>query len=479
MMNIKQHRAGLAFISSVLILVFVSMNGFTQQAMLTGSAIGIRQATVSQGAATALNCSTGLTCTVNAGVATMTASGGGGGAAGASLFSATASTTVTATSATTLIGTVTGSTTVPVNTFTAGQVLEIFAEGYLSTPATPASLTVDMLVGGSARVTTGAVQVIASITNGTWQFHCLVTTRTIGGSGTQIANCTFFTSGFSGAIPARAYAMQTASTWTIDTTATQGLDLQATWSTAVGSPTITCTNISAWIPGAPVTSAFGQTGAVDIPILTTDVSTPANPAAGKTKAYSKGGKWCSLDSSGNENCTGTSGGSSGLVLVEEHTASNSASLNFTTCVSSTYDNYQLQLVNIIPVTNAANLLMRFSTDGGSTYDSGSNYDWVITFSAVGTGPGRAEAASATAIQILGGLPTTPIGASGSFMLNDPLNAATFKSVFGQMADVNAGVWLTQQGAGEYKSNTAANAFQFLMSSGNISSGTVRCYGLAK
>ena len=68
---------------------------------------------------------------------TIAATGGGGGAAGATLFSTTASTTVTATSPTTLIGAVTGSTTIPVNTFTAGQVLEIVAQGFYSTPATP------------------------------------------------------------------------------------------------------------------------------------------------------------------------------------------------------------------------------------------------------------------------------------------------------------------------------------------------------
>lgn len=181
---------------------------------------------------------------------------GGSGSAGASLFSTTASTTVTATSATTLIGTAIGSTTIAANTFTAGQFLQVFAEGYLSTPATPASLTIDLKVGGSIRITTGAVVAIASVTNGTWRLNCGLTTRTTGGSGTQIANCVFEMTG-SAATPGQA-AMQTASTWTIDTTATQAVDIQATWSTATGSPTITATNIAAWIPGAPVSSFSGD-----------------------------------------------------------------------------------------------------------------------------------------------------------------------------------------------------------------------------
>lgn len=181
---------------------------------------------------------------------------GGGGAAGSTLFSTTVSTTVTATSATTLIGTATGSTTIGANTFTAGQLLQIHAHGYYSTPATPASLTIDLKIGGTIRITTGAVVQIASVTNGVWNLDCDVTTRTAGASGTQIANCIFVGTG-STLTPGEA-PMFVSSAWTIDTTATEAVDLQATWSTATGSPTITSTNVAAWIPGAPVTSFSGD-----------------------------------------------------------------------------------------------------------------------------------------------------------------------------------------------------------------------------
>jgi hypothetical protein len=187
---------------------------------------------------------------------------GGGGAAGATLFSTTGSTTVTATSPTTLIGAGTGSTTIPANTFTAGQVLEVMAQGYYSTPATPASLTITLNIGGTIRITTGAVVQIASITNGVWRVRCVVTTRTAGSSGTQIANCIFEGTGAT-LTPGEA-PMQTSSAWTIDTTATKVIDLVATWSTATGAPTITSTNVAAWIPGAPVTSVNGMTGAVTV-----------------------------------------------------------------------------------------------------------------------------------------------------------------------------------------------------------------------
>jgi hypothetical protein len=185
--------------------------------------------------------------------------GGGGGAAGATLFSTTASTTVTAASATTLIGAVTGSTTIPVNTWTAGSVTEIVGRGYYTSTGAR-TLTIDLKIGGSTRISTGAVT-MPNATLGTWSLHCPVTQRTSGGSGTQIANCQFTASGATLTAPAVA-AMQTSSTWTIDTTATNVVDLQATWDSTTGAPTITATNVAAWIPGAPVSSVGGQTGAV-------------------------------------------------------------------------------------------------------------------------------------------------------------------------------------------------------------------------
>jgi hypothetical protein len=124
-------------------------------------------------------------------------------------------------------------------------------------------------IGGTTRITTGAVALIASVTNGTWRLRCGVTTRTTGGSGTQIANCIFEMTGATIAAPGQA-PMQTSSTWTVDTTATNAIDLQATWSTATGSPTITATNIAAWIPGAPVTSVNTKTGAVALTLNSSD-----------------------------------------------------------------------------------------------------------------------------------------------------------------------------------------------------------------
>lgn len=55
--------------------------------------------------------------------------------------------------------------------------------------------------------------------------------------------------------------------------------------------------------GTSVSSAFGQTGAVNIPVTTTDIATPAAPAAGATKWYTKAGALCAISPASAETCT--------------------------------------------------------------------------------------------------------------------------------------------------------------------------------
>jgi len=279
--------------------------------------------------------------------------GGGSGAAGSTLFSTTGSTTVTATSPTTLIGAATGSTTVPLNTFTAGQVLEFVAQGFYSTPATPASLTIALSVGGTNRITTGAVVQIASVTNGVWRVRCMVTTRTAGASGTQIANCIWEGTGIS--LTPGESPMQTSSTWTIDTTATQAIDLLATWSTTTGAPTITSTNVAAWIPGAPVTSVAGLTGAVAGQGTDTKVMT-AGTVAGT------GATLCT-DANGGATTSGCSSGGFGPVAAPSYvtTAQTTTSLCGTAFVDlATPDSVTFTLASTTNIT--AEFLYTFSTN---------------------------------------------------------------------------------------------------------------------
>lgn len=175
--------------------------------------------------------------------------------------------------------------------------------------------------------------------------------------------------------------------------------------------------------------------------------------------------------------------SSGLVLVESQTASASSALNFTSFYSTLFDEYVIEIVNLIPASAAVELYLRMSTDGGSSYDSGNNYAW--TDYRIGPGGAAAGGTTSTAqIIITGGgtvetLPTTATkGYCATFRLFSPGSSVMHKRIVGSAVFFSSGsILVTSQIAGEYRVATAVNAFRILMSSGNIASGSVRVYGV--
>lgn len=174
----------------------------------------------------------------------------------------------------------------------------------------------------------------------------------------------------------------------------------------------------------------------------------------------------------------------GLVLLEQHTASTSASLPFTTTITSAYDDYRCDLLNLVPATTNTNLYVKVSTDGGSTY-AGSAYQWTIQFFGdAGADTGFAGSASDAQV-IIGSSASNSAalgGVSGTIQIANPLNAVGYKQFQWQLAFWHlsgAPTTYSYNGSGSWDSATAANAFQFLFSAGSITSGTVRCYGVAK
>jgi hypothetical protein len=221
--------------------------------------------------------------------------------------------------------------------------------------------------------------------------------------------------------------------------------------------------------------------------ITTASSLPAHCTVGdfyvKTGA-SAGPYWCSATDTWSASSGGGGGSAGALVLVEQHAASSSASLNFTACISSTYDDYQLELVNVVPATDDVELYMRVSTNGGSSYDSGTNYGSVNTNGFQGATASGGASSGLTRFRLADDVSTSANypGASGTVRLFNP-GSALYKSVLGHVTGsrVSSGDarTYTQQTSGIYLSTTAVDAFQFVFSSGNIASGTIRCYGIAK
>lgn len=183
---------------------------------------------------------------------------------------------------------------------------------------------------------------------------------------------------------------------------------------------------------------------------------------------------------------GSSGPSGALVFLVSQVASASATLDFTSLISSVYNKYIFDFENIVPATDNAELLMRCSVDNGATYAAGaSDYAFADYINNTGAFSTNAVAsAAATAIKIMPsldfGVPTG--GVNGSLQLFNPLNLDQVKTVIYQVgAFLNDAQYYNCVGGGWYKLLSApglgVDAIRFLMDTGNIASGTIRMYGV--
>ena len=173
------------------------------------------------------------------------------------------------------------------------------------------------------------------------------------------------------------------------------------------------------------------------------------------------------------------GSGGGLVLLEQHAASNSALLAFVSGITGTYDKYLLEITDFIVQTNNVSLLMQYSTDAGSSYDTSNNYYSAGFLIRNGGGTEVIGANPSTAFIIASGVVNTvsrPIEASikmsafPSTALSKPLNAnISYTNQTHVVGGFLQGLLLVP--------GTAYNSFKLYCSSGNIVSGVARLYGL--
>lgn len=175
------------------------------------------------------------------------------------------------------------------------------------------------------------------------------------------------------------------------------------------------------------------------------------------------------------------------ILLSTLTASASATLAFTAFDSALYSGYEFEFNAIAPATDDAKFWARISLDAGSTYRStAGDYHY-----------GGALYTDTAATVALGSTASTEIILTGSGVNNGVGNASNevlhgFAKLFSP--DIGNGVFLQAETTwlslstnlyklsvgGRFKGTTGAvNAIQFLMSAGNITSGSIRCYGVRK
>jgi hypothetical protein len=168
-----------------------------------------------------------------------------------------------------------------------------------------------------------------------------------------------------------------------------------------------------------------------------------------------------------------------LVLLEQHTASNSATLDFTSCISSSYDDYVIRLINVVPATNSNQLMLQFSSSGTYVVLA---YSWTHLYNYQNASNGWEGSSSDSAIYVGGGqVASAGNGVCGVINLYNPGDAGTtMKCCTMDTTRLHTSVGLVQDCPNRGNvSMPAMDAFRFLFSTGNITSGTIRVYGVAK
>jgi hypothetical protein len=178
-----------------------------------------------------------------------------------------------------------------------------------------------------------------------------------------------------------------------------------------------------------------------------------------------------------------------MVLISSQTASDSASISFTTGISSTYKEYQFWFIDIHPRSNSVDFTFNTSTDAGSNYNttktttsfyayhfedgSQSGLGYRTTFDLAQSTDFQkitVEAISSSATENLG----------GSMSLFNPASTTYVKHFISNTSHYNREVVarynIASYVAGYMNTTSAINAVQFKMSSGNFD-GTILMYGI--
>jgi len=173
------------------------------------------------------------------------------------------------------------------------------------------------------------------------------------------------------------------------------------------------------------------------------------------------------------------------VIIATTTISAAASSVDFTFDESLYRAVRLELSNLSPATDGVNLLLRTSTDDGSSYDDGASaYDYANTGVASLNTNHRGTASEGDSAVLLN-LLTIGNGStesvSGQITIFDPSEAKETRLI-GQLVYryFSSTNWLT--GLTSYSSRKAeadVNGIRLFFSSGNISSGTIRMIGVLK
>jgi len=186
---------------------------------------------------------------------------------------------------------------------------------------------------------------------------------------------------------------------------------------------------------------------------------------------------------------GGGGDDDDMIFISKATASSSASLEITSGIDSTYNQYKIVLNKVIAQTSAALLQMQFSTNGstyaeivGSAIYSSRNYTGVVSALAAETGQSRDATGSTpnTGMNDIGYWSSSDSAdsLSGWIDLYNRANTSLNKLAYSSMVNFNNSLGPAQMVAPMVINQTSAiTALKFSYTSGNIVSGDFILYGI--
>ena len=175
---------------------------------------------------------------------------------------------------------------------------------------------------------------------------------------------------------------------------------------------------------------------------------------------------------------------SGLIFLASATAAASATVDFTSGLSTVYDEYEIHVVNALPAVDNDSLYLRIGTGVGPTYETTLYYWATQDTDAAGTelnaGGGNVAFVNISGSAGVDGAASNA-GFSGVIKCFNPQSTSIDKAFtysgafFGTAGDT----FHNLHGAGMRDSTSAATAFRLLYAAGNITSGRFYFYGVQR
>ena len=177
--------------------------------------------------------------------------------------------------------------------------------------------------------------------------------------------------------------------------------------------------------------------------------------------------------------------SDGITFISSQTASNSASISFTTGINSTYKAYKFVFSNVRHRTNVTDAKFQVSIDGGSNYGVAITSSYFTAYHDEGDGyqgltydTGNDAAQATSFVNIADNMGSDADQSySGSLILFNPSSTTYVKHFIIRLCSAASNPMpYDALSAGYINTTSAVNAIRFQSESGNID-GTIYLYGI--